>query len=172
MITIRWFRLVGCRVGAVVVDAEREPEWRALLHGGTQKIFTTRDARACLLHSRSGGSGTQTGSGHGALEPDRSGQHTESGDGWKCGEAPVACLLSFGSTGTPKPLWYDAVRWSEWSERCPPESGRARKALARRSGKVLKNGIWFFWHPCFCLLHLFESGGPYVTTTLLFAATA
>ena len=29
-------------------------------------------------------------------------------------EGLVTCLFSFGSTGAPKPLWFDAARWAEW----------------------------------------------------------
>ena len=45
----------------------------------------------------------------------------------------VTCLFSFGSTGAPKPLWFSAREWSEWTERNPPVSKRARSALVRRS---------------------------------------
>ena len=48
----------------------------------------------------------------------------------------VTCLFSFGSTGEPKSLWFDALRWAEWGERNPPASRRARAALARRSIRV------------------------------------
>ena len=48
----------------------------------------------------------------------------------------VTCLFSFGSTGVPKPLWFDALQWAEWGERNPPVSRRARAALARRSVRV------------------------------------
>lgn len=50
--------------------------------------------------------------------------------------APVTCIFSFGSTGLPKPLWYDGHRWAEWTERNPPRTRRARTALERRSVRV------------------------------------
>jgi long-subunit acyl-CoA synthetase (AMP-forming)/thioester reductase-like protein len=48
----------------------------------------------------------------------------------------VTCLFSFGSTGEPKHLWFDALSWAEWGERNPPASRRARAALSRRSVRV------------------------------------
>ena len=48
----------------------------------------------------------------------------------------MTCLFSFGSSGAPKPLWFDSQRWAEWGERNPPASKRARIALARRSVRV------------------------------------
>jgi hypothetical protein len=51
--------------------------------------------------------------------------------------APAACLLSFGSNGSPNPLWYDGRRWAEWAgAACPPPSRRDRQALIRRSTSV------------------------------------
>ena len=47
----------------------------------------------------------------------------------------VTCLLTLGSTGAPKPLWFSAKDWADWCG-ASINSGRDRKALERRSAKV------------------------------------
>ena len=48
---------------------------------------------------------------------------------------PVTCLLTLGSTGSPKPLKFSADDWADWCG-SSIKSKRERNALERRSTKV------------------------------------
>jgi len=130
---------VGRKILAICVDENRASEWRTLDHftakgvgdpdgripkrGGDFAVFTTTDVYNRLLEPFSSTSRDAT------LFAPLENESASSGD-------LLTCLFSFGSTGSPKPLWFDAPRWAEWGERNPPASRRGRIALQRRSIRV------------------------------------
>ena len=111
----------GLALRAAVVDGDRAAAWEAA--APSVAVLASRppeDADADgPLYGDSDADGPLSGDSD---EPPRSGL--------------VACLLSFGSSGDPKPLWFDADAWADWGDRCPPASRRGRRALARRSTRV------------------------------------
>ena len=133
-------RRVGRDVCAAVVAEEYMAEWEeAAIREGKPNIdtvagaagvslFTTADARRRLVRLHA--DDVSMHEADGAAEVDTAA--VSAGEGTDL----VTCLFSFGSTGEPKPLWFDALRWAEWGERNPPSSKRARAALARRSVRV------------------------------------
>ncbi|KAL1515784.1 hypothetical protein AB1Y20_002400 [Prymnesium parvum] len=119
------------RIGAVFVDVEQVETWARLLRDegeGGVLISSTADGRERLRRAKADvtdctdASWGAEGGGASAPGADRADL--------------ITCLFSFGSTGEPKPLWFDARQWAEWGERNPPVSRRARAALARRSVRV------------------------------------
>ena len=113
---------LNCTVVASCVDDDRVSAWQMTtsLAGGAVKIFSTADARGRLMQANS----IVDGGNDAAALPAAAGSDS------------LTCLFSFGSTGEPKPLWFDSIRWAEWGERNPPASRRGRAALARRSVRV------------------------------------
>jgi len=141
---------------AAVVDGDSEADW-----GPGVAVFYAADAAAAL--ELGGARSTEEDLGGGG-DP----------------ALPVTCLFSFGSTGCPKPLWFDAGTWATWTDRCPPAGRRARQSLERRSGAAscavlfapLSHGLArkAFWTEC---VHGGRAGvvGPDVDAICLFSPT-
>ena len=141
----------GRALGAVCVDSERVSDWHSVLQctnfhrqgdgtasedrscTSTVAIISTAEPREQLLACSDADAGPKlaapTASAAAFASAPAAAPAASESD-------LVTCLFSFGSTGEPKPLWFDSLRWAEWGERNPPASRRARSALARRSLRV------------------------------------